>query len=257
MVEDMQYKKADLHTHTIASDGVLSPEELVREAERAGLNDIVITDHGTQKSFQKALDYAKENGLKINVHRGEEVYISRHRHLLAIFITGELPSGKSLEETVKAIHDQGGLAIVPHPFSPVIGIGNEVLTEDLDGYEIYNGGLETNNPIYGARTKLMTKRANKKAAEFFARYEQLLPVPVAGSDTHFRQEVGCAGILYEGKDLKEAIFQGKVKVFYNHPNEREVITSTEARRQMIRAFWHPLERMQGYGLRVLSTLLFG
>ncbi|HEX9615492.1 MAG TPA: PHP domain-containing protein, partial [Bacteroidota bacterium] len=37
--------KADLHTHTTYSDGVLSPEELTRKARNAGLSAIAITDH--------------------------------------------------------------------------------------------------------------------------------------------------------------------------------------------------------------------
>lgn len=36
----------DLHTHTIFSDGVLIPSELVRRAQNAGLKGIGITDHG-------------------------------------------------------------------------------------------------------------------------------------------------------------------------------------------------------------------
>ncbi|MBC2695041.1 MAG: PHP domain-containing protein, partial [Desulfobacteraceae bacterium] len=36
----------DLHTHTIFSDGVLIPSELVRRAEFIGLKGIGLTDHG-------------------------------------------------------------------------------------------------------------------------------------------------------------------------------------------------------------------
>lgn len=36
---------ADLHTHSSLSDGVLSPEELIRAAENAGIKALAITDH--------------------------------------------------------------------------------------------------------------------------------------------------------------------------------------------------------------------
>ena len=36
---------ADLHMHTTFSDGVNTPEELVREAEKAHLCAMAITDH--------------------------------------------------------------------------------------------------------------------------------------------------------------------------------------------------------------------
>ena len=37
----------DLHLHTTASDGLLSPEALVAEAAAAGLSTISVTDHDT------------------------------------------------------------------------------------------------------------------------------------------------------------------------------------------------------------------
>ena len=39
--------KADLHVHTTASDGTLTPEEVVREAKRVGLGAVGIADHDT------------------------------------------------------------------------------------------------------------------------------------------------------------------------------------------------------------------
>ncbi|MDE3100027.1 MAG: PHP domain-containing protein, partial [Verrucomicrobiota bacterium] len=40
-------KFADLHLHTKFSDGTFSPEELVLQAQKAGLSCIAITDHDT------------------------------------------------------------------------------------------------------------------------------------------------------------------------------------------------------------------
>ncbi len=37
----------DLHTHSTASDGTLTPEELVHEAYRAGITTLSLTDHDT------------------------------------------------------------------------------------------------------------------------------------------------------------------------------------------------------------------
>ena len=38
---------SDLHTHTNVSDGVLTPEELLEAAKKAGLTYLAITDHDT------------------------------------------------------------------------------------------------------------------------------------------------------------------------------------------------------------------
>jgi predicted metal-dependent phosphoesterase TrpH len=46
----------DLHIHTTASDGTLSPAEVLREAERQGLAAIAITDHDTTAGVRAALD---------------------------------------------------------------------------------------------------------------------------------------------------------------------------------------------------------
>ncbi len=47
--------RADLHTHTTASDGLLSPDELVGLASQRGLSAIAITDHDTVEGVEEAL----------------------------------------------------------------------------------------------------------------------------------------------------------------------------------------------------------
>lgn len=51
--------KADLHLHTTASDGRLSPQELVQRAGHLGLEVIAITDHDSVAGIPSALAAAK------------------------------------------------------------------------------------------------------------------------------------------------------------------------------------------------------
>lgn len=51
--------KADFHLHSIASDGRLSPEELVRQAALKGLRVIALTDHDSVDGVLSALAAAK------------------------------------------------------------------------------------------------------------------------------------------------------------------------------------------------------
>jgi 3',5'-nucleoside bisphosphate phosphatase len=46
--------RADLHTHSTASDGTLAPGELVRAAAAAGLTTVALTDHDTTSGWAAA-----------------------------------------------------------------------------------------------------------------------------------------------------------------------------------------------------------
>src|SRR2546422_626936 len=54
----------DLHTHTTASDGTLSPTDLMRAAKSAGLSGIALTDHDTGNGLKEAAAEAKVLGLR-------------------------------------------------------------------------------------------------------------------------------------------------------------------------------------------------
>src|SRR5215471_9556682 len=82
----------DLHLHTTASDGALSPPELVRRAHAAGLSVIAITDHDTMSGACAARDAARQRGVELvpaveisSVDRGRDI------HMLAYFIDPESP----------------------------------------------------------------------------------------------------------------------------------------------------------------------
>ncbi|HKK46929.1 MAG TPA: PHP domain-containing protein [Balneolaceae bacterium] len=76
--------KADLHIHTLESDGNMSPVDVVRLANKHGLEIISITDHDTVRGYWKALETAEE--LDINLLAGVEItsdFKGRESHLLA------------------------------------------------------------------------------------------------------------------------------------------------------------------------------
>ncbi len=55
----------DLHLHTTASDGVLSPAEIVRYAKAKGLQAIAITDHDTIEGCEEGLSEGKRIGFEV------------------------------------------------------------------------------------------------------------------------------------------------------------------------------------------------
>jgi predicted metal-dependent phosphoesterase TrpH len=93
--------RADLHLHTTASDGKLTPQELVRKAVELKLDVIAITDHDSIEGVSPALEAAKSfpqllviPGVEINtdVPKGEV-------HILGYFIDYSKPElNRTLEE---------------------------------------------------------------------------------------------------------------------------------------------------------------
>ncbi|MFA5843562.1 MAG: PHP domain-containing protein [Coriobacteriia bacterium] len=55
----------DLHTHTTASDGALTPEELVASAASLGLRAIAVCDHDTVDGVGPALDAGRALGVRV------------------------------------------------------------------------------------------------------------------------------------------------------------------------------------------------
>jgi predicted metal-dependent phosphoesterase TrpH len=57
--------KADLHVHTTASDGRLTPSEIVNLAINQGLSVLSITDHDTLDGYHAALPEAQKCGIRL------------------------------------------------------------------------------------------------------------------------------------------------------------------------------------------------
>ena len=83
----------DLHLHTTASDGTLSPAALVARAAVAGLTIISVTDHDTLAGIPEACAAAETLGLRL-VNGVEITAIENQRdvHLLAYFVDPDHPS---------------------------------------------------------------------------------------------------------------------------------------------------------------------
>ncbi|NLZ94129.1 MAG: PHP domain-containing protein [Firmicutes bacterium] len=85
---------ADMHVHTTASDGMLSPKEVVKLAAKKGLTALAITDHDTVDGIQEAQAVGHKMGIEIwpGVELSTE-YHDKEIHLLGLGIE---PSSNSL-----------------------------------------------------------------------------------------------------------------------------------------------------------------
>jgi len=72
--------KADLHTHSTASDGQYAPAELVRLAKKRGAQVLALTDHDTVNGVDEAMEAGEK--LDLRVVRGVELsaddYLNLH-----------------------------------------------------------------------------------------------------------------------------------------------------------------------------------
>jgi predicted metal-dependent phosphoesterase TrpH len=76
------FDKADLHIHTKCSDGLFTPEEIVRKAVHVGLKAISITDHDTVAGIDQAKPLALNSGLELipgvemsSAYKGYDIHI--------------------------------------------------------------------------------------------------------------------------------------------------------------------------------------
>jgi predicted metal-dependent phosphoesterase TrpH len=74
--------RADLHTHTTASDGIQPPAENVRLAAEAGLAAVAITDHDTVEGIAEAMEAGGRFGITVvpgveisTAARGNDIHI--------------------------------------------------------------------------------------------------------------------------------------------------------------------------------------
>jgi len=127
----VRYNLADLHTHSICSDGLRTPTQAVREAHDAGLRALSLTDHDTVEGTEEAIDAGKDLGVEVipgselSAHVGD-----REVHLLAYLIDWK---NKRLNESLNRIHEvrrQRGIAIVERLTNMGISVTvDEILTQ--------------------------------------------------------------------------------------------------------------------------------
>lgn len=192
--------KADLHIHTTYStDGTASVREALESAARAGLDVIAITDHDEVRGSLEARAISTEYG--VQVIPGTEVS-TKEGHLVVLFIERTIPAGMSLIDTLIAVRELGGMAIVPHPDQTVRNsislrdlrraLEHPQAREALHGIEVCNMNA-THSPF--------NQRSQKAAAT-------LSLAQIASSDAHTASMIGAGITHFEGsttRDLRRAL----------------------------------------------------
>lgn len=189
----------NFHLHTVLSDGKLTPESLITQAVKIGLEGLAITDHHHIEGFYRAktwLTYQQQlnpelklphlwTGTEITANlNGTEVHIlgygfNPEDDSIANYLKGNSPQGEKAEakEVINAIHFAGGLVILAHP-ARYRRPAQELI---IEAYELGIDGLETYY-AYGNPNPWQPSITQMEMIREIA--EQLNLYKTCGTDTH-------------------------------------------------------------------------
>ena len=200
---------ADLHMHTQWSDGD-DLARVIRQALKMGLDAIAITDHDEIEGAFAARRLVHERQLPLAVVPGTEVS-SLDGHIGALFVMKTIPKNRTAVETVRLIHEAGGIAVAHHPYSPrwlnkvlgvQLGCGDLIKTVPFDA-------VECTNAVPGSGVKYNI------AAIDAMRRDHISVGVTGGSDAHMAQFVGKGKTYYGGNEgllsLQSSLIYGFTK----------------------------------------------
>jgi predicted metal-dependent phosphoesterase TrpH len=200
---------ADMHLHTLYSDGTAEVRALLDHVERhTDLDVIAITDHERIDGALRASEIHAAGDYSFELVVGEEV-TTRRGHLLALFLERRIPALRSIEETLERIRDQAGVAIAPHPMAALTpSLGRRSLLQlhhDPDERHRLDA-IELLNPSAAGRSRGLARLELN---------ERVLHLPAVGnSDAHVLDGVATAWTWFQGlsaDDYRAALADGAVE----------------------------------------------
>jgi predicted metal-dependent phosphoesterase TrpH len=224
--------RADLHIHSLASDGTDGIAAILDHVEHATDLDVVaITDHERIDAALAARTMARELGHRAEIVVGVEVS-TLGGPLLALFIEERVRPLRSLRTTIAEIHEQGGLAIPAHPLVPyplcAQGWVLRRLIADRDP-RVRPDAIEAFNPT------MLGRPWHGKVVQFAAEHGL---ATVGNSDAHAAIAVGTGWSTFPGKtadELRAAIEAGTTHQHGSfHGTGRQVFTFGEQLRKYTR-----------------------
>jgi len=215
--------RADLHTHTSASDGELTAKELLDKVKSKGLSTLSITDHDTIDGYIDALDKSEKMGIELIP--GVElstIWKNREVHLLAYGFDPESASLRNLLLRQKRARKLRMREIV-HV------LNKKGLEVDYDEITAYARGANIGRPH--AAAVLIKKGYAANVADAFIRYlsmDEILKINTEYTDIESAVRivkesggvlsVAHPGPLYSTDELKEMILAGIDGIECIHPS---------------------------------------
>lgn len=177
----------DLHTHSTASDGSASPNQLVQLAVERGLKAMALTDHDTTEGVEDALGAAEIAGIELIP--GTELsleYDNGGMHLVVLFLSPgsgplqdrlcELQKGREarneqivarlnalgMEMTNEEVRDEAGEGSVGRPHIAAVMVAKGYVPDMRTAFDEWLGN---DKPAYAGRPRLDPEEGIRLARE--------------------------------------------------------------------------------------------
>lgn len=233
--------RADLHTHSTASDGLLSPTQLVELAVSRGVQTLALTDHDSMEGIAEARRAAARHpGFTLipGVEMGTDIP-DAEVHVLGYFLDPESPElvatlqrlrdarrrrGQRMVEKLRAM----GYDISWERVQEIAGdsaVGRPHVAEALlekghiaDVREAFNGLIGRNDPAYVEREKMTPREAVEIMVRLGGVAVLAHPADLENLDDLLEdlKEVGLAGMEVYYQDYGEPTIQRLLETARRH-----------------------------------------
>ena len=192
----------DFHIHSKYSfDCFLEPSQIIEFARKHGVDGLAITDHDTMAGVDEFRRLAPD----LYIISGQEIS-TKDGDVLGLFLKHEIKNCIKTEDVIKEIRQQGGVAVLAHPFKwPHLRRELRFL-QLFDAIEVFNARNNIPSPF------LENYLAKKAVASLGLAY-------IAGSDTHEGFEFGKARTIFnfskaeaDDEKIKRAILDKSVSI---------------------------------------------
>lgn len=175
------YNRGDFHLHTNASDGKLSPKELINAAYKNGLDIIAITDHDTTLSVEEGIREGLDKNIRVipgielsTIHNNESIHILGYfkddkykeeafQNFLKDMDNYRIVRAKKIVENLdtffnikldyeKILEDAKGVIARPHIAKAIMNAGYR-----YDWKYIFDNLLSNDSPAYVQTKKISTE----------------------------------------------------------------------------------------------------
>jgi PHP domain len=145
MPKYMRLYKGDLHTHTLATDGVLRIGELAQHAHSNGLDYLAITDHNLMVSTDTLFEHADLTlipGIEWTHYQGHANFLGADRPYDEPFIANTIDEVRARFASARS---RGAFISINHPCDPVCPFLFDMNSLPFDCLEVWNGPMRGSN----------------------------------------------------------------------------------------------------------------